>query len=85
LEDLKPVSGFVKEALEKRIFGPEEQSRDQDTLQRAKEMLEENKDYDVMFNVQGKQIPAHRDILSLRSSFFSNMFSSNSNEYFLAQ
>jgi len=78
-EDLKPVNGHLKEILERRTFGLEDQIKDSEALQKAQNMLEENKESDILFKVQGKQIQAHKNILSLRSSFFSNMFSSNSN------
>ncbi len=73
---MKPVNNFVKEIIEKRAFGFENANRDLEAIKEVEKMLEENKEPDIIFNVQGKHIPAHKEILMIRSSYFSNMFSS---------
>jgi len=76
------VNGFLKEIVLKRALGSEEENKDFEALQGVQELLDENKDPDILFKVQDKVIPAHKNILSLRCSFFSNMFSSKIFEVF---
>lgn len=84
-EDIKPVDGFIKEVMKRTSFDLKEQARNLETLQGAQKLLQENKENDIIFKVQEEEIPAHKDILSLRSSYFSNMFSSNTLWSFVAK
>ena len=77
--DLKPVNEFINKVIERRGFDLEELKKDQESLQEAQKLLEENKKRDIIFRVGGQRILAHKNILSLRSSYFANMFSSNKN------
>jgi len=61
----------------------EENNKDLETLEQVQRLHEGNKAHDILFKVQDKKFPAHKNILSLRSSFFSNTCSSSLNEYFL--
>ena len=56
--------------------------QDTESLKAAQNLLEEKGDHDVIFIVQDKQFPAHKEILSIRSSYFSNMFSSKYWDFF---
>ena len=77
-EDVKPVNEFINQTIERRrkAFGFEEDKGELETLGEVQKLLAENKVPDILFKVQGKHILAHKNILSLRSSYFSNMFSS---------
>jgi len=59
-----------------RLFGTYKDDEDLKELKNVKNLLEGRKNTDIDFIVQDKKIPAHKDVLSARSSFFSNMFSS---------
>ena len=75
-EELKPVNGLVQEVMLKRASGFEEENPDLEVLQEIQELLKHNKEHDITFKVQNKDFPAHKNILCLRSTYFSNMFSS---------
>ena len=70
------MNSFIKEMVMKRALGFEEENKELEVLQEVKKLLDENQDHDIIFKVQNKEIPAHKNILSLRSSYFSKMFSS---------
>ena len=74
--DLRPVKDPIEDIVLKRAIGFEQDDKDTETLIEVQKMLEEKKEHDVTFIVQLKQIPAHKEILALRSSYFANMFSS---------
>jgi len=78
--DIKPVNGLIREIILGRALGFEQDYQDQETLKAAQRLLDEKKEHDIVFVVQNKQIPAHKDVLSTRSSYFSNMFSSGMQE-----
>ena len=70
------MNNFIQEVLVERTLAFEEENKEAEALQTVKKILKENKDYDIIFKIQEKEIPAHKNVLSLRSSFFSNMFTS---------
>jgi len=78
--EIKPVNDLVGEISLERALDSEQENKNSESLKEVQKLLEEKKDHDVIFIFQEKQIPAHKDILSLRSSYFSNMFSSGMQE-----
>ena len=76
MEGVKPVNDLMKEVLERSTLCFEEENRDLKAIRKVEKMLEESKDFDVILKVQNKEFPAHKNILSFRSSYFSKMFSS---------
>ncbi len=70
------MNNFIKELAMKRALASEEDKKNLEGLQEVQKLLDGNKDYDIIFKMQDKEIPAHKNILSLRSSYFSNMFMS---------
>ncbi len=70
------MNNFIKEVVVERTLAFEEENKEAEALQTVKKILKESKDYDIIFKIQEKEISAHKNVLSLRSSFFSNMFTS---------
>ena len=73
---MKPVNDFMKETVEKRARSFEDDNRDLEAVKLVEKMLKENKKHDIIFSVRGRKVQAHKHVLSFRSSYFSNMFSS---------
>jgi len=71
---------FIGEEFSKRALSFDQNLQNEESLKTVQKLLAENKDHDIIFRVQDKQIPAHRDVLSIRSSYFSNMFASGMQE-----
>jgi len=78
--NLKPIHDFIGEEFLKKAFLFHQDEQDEKSLEEARKLLKEKKDHDIIFRVQDQQIPAHRDVLSIRSSYFSKMFSSGMQE-----
>jgi len=75
-------NGLINELITERVYGIYQDNEDLKTLNEAKKLLEKKRSPDIQFIVQGKQFSAHKDVLSIRSSYFANMFSSGMQESF---
>jgi len=76
----EPENGLINNLIMERLFGTYQDDEELKELKNVKNLLEGRKNTDIDFIVQDKKIPAHKDVLSARSSFFSNMFSSGMKE-----
>jgi len=77
----KPVKNFIEKVVFKRAMDSGQQNtKEKEILKEVQKILEEKTTHDVVFIVNNQRIPAHKHILSLRSSYFSNMFSSGMQE-----
>jgi len=83
--ETEPASGFLNKLIMGRVLGTDQDDQDLKILKKVKKLLQEKKNYDILFVLREKQIPAHKEILSTRSSYFSKMFSSGMQESFQAK
>ena len=66
----------IEKIVLKRALNSEWNFKDKEIPNTVQELLEEKEAHDIVFIIDNQRIPAHKDILSLRSSYFAKMFSS---------
>lgn len=71
------VENYIENVGLSLEFSQSENDEDVQTLSKVQKLLEQKKeDESVTFVIQGRKVPARKDVLSIRSSYFLKMFSS---------
>ena len=79
---MKPVKDPIEKIRTRRTLEFIQDTGSTATLKAVQKILEKKKTHDIVFIIGNERIPAHKEVLSLRSSYFANMFSSIIRDFF---